>query len=119
MRKLSVFGSHRILLSAITAASVIAAASTASAQTIVTSFAPISMTPIPGVWFEADVRTGGVAAIVDLAGNGGNLENSQPLPSGAAKLTTDLTTVAKAEVVVIDSYGVLNNIIETIGTKYR
>lgn len=45
-------------------------------QTTVTSFAPFSETPTPGVWYEADVRPGGVASIVDLTGFGGDLETA-------------------------------------------
>ena len=54
----------------------------------VTSFAPSTNT-CPGVWFESDVRQGGTASIVDLTGLGGDLENNQPLPTGAAKLHHD------------------------------
>jgi hypothetical protein len=49
-------------------------------------------------WSKTDVRPGGTADIVDLTGTGGNLENNQPLPDGALKLTTDATNAAKAEV---------------------
>ncbi len=48
------------------------------------------------------MRPGGSAGVVDLTGQGGNLENNQPLPTGAAKLTTDATDAAKAEVGVSD-----------------
>lgn len=92
--------------------------SPAFAQTTVTSFAPVSGTPTPGIWFESDVRTGGTASISDLTGVGGDLETSQPLPAGAAKLTTDLTNAAKAEVAVSDSYGVLNDIIGTLAVGF-
>ena len=79
---------------------------------VVNSFAPYTDTPTNGVWYEADVRTGGTAAIVDLTGLGGDLENNQPLPVGAAKLTTDLTNAAKAEVAVVNDYGTVRTSLE-------
>ncbi len=92
-------------------------ASTALAQTTVTSFAP-STNLTPGVWFESDVRVGGTASIADLTGIGGDLELSQPLPIGAALLTTDFTNAAAAEVGVLNDYGMPNNIFATIGILY-
>ena len=89
----------------------------AIAQTIVTSFAP-STNVTPKVWFENDVRPGGSASIVDLTGEGGDLEFSQPLPKGAAKLTTDFTNAAKAEVAVLDTYGKPQDIFSTISLAY-
>ena len=75
----------------------LALAPPALALTKVTSFAPFTFTPSAGVWFENDVRIGGTASTVDLTGFPGDLENNQPLPVGAAKLTTDFTNLAKAE----------------------
>lgn len=90
------------------------------AQTTVTSFSPNPSPdpPAPGVWFESDVRTGGTASIADLTGVGGDLETNQPLASGAAKLTTDLTNAAKAEVAVANSFGTASAIIPTIEIGY-
>jgi len=79
------------------------------AQTTVTSFAPATNVT-PGVWYESDVRPGGTASVTDLTGTGGNLEANQPLPIGAAKLTTDLTNASKTEVAVLNDYGVLGDI---------
>lgn len=76
----------------------------ASAVTV-NSFAPFTTTPTDGVWFENDVRDAGTASIVDLTGVGGNLEGNQPLPVGAALLTTGASNGDKAEVGVTDSYG--------------
>jgi len=92
-------------------------ASEAQAQEIVTSFAPAGTTDT-GVWFENDVRAGGSASTEDLTSLGGNLENNQPLPSGAAKLTTDSTNEAKAEVAVIDGYGMPQAILSSLGIFY-
>ena len=86
--------------------------------TVVQSFAPFSPTPATGVWFESDVRTGGTASVAQLFGVGGNLELFQPLPTGAGRLTTDATNVAKAEVSVANNFGTLNSIVNTLGVAY-
>lgn len=96
---------------------IIALASSALAQTTVTSFAPSTNTTA-GVWFENDVRTGGTASIADLTGVTGNLETAQPLPVGAAKITTDFTNDAKAEVGVGDNYGTVAGILSTLQVSY-
>lgn len=88
------------------------------AQTVVTSFAPDSLFPAAKVWYENDVRTGGTASIADLTGTGGNLETNQPLPIGAALITTDFTNDAKAEVGVPDDYGIPNDIFSTLNLSY-
>ena len=95
-----------------------ALASPALAQTTVTSFDTFTNTPTAGVWFESDVRTGGTASINDLTGLGGDLETNQPLPIGAAKLTTDLTNAAKAEVAVVNGYGMPDNIFSALSIMY-
>ncbi len=71
-----------------------------------------------GSWFASDVRVGGTATVVDLTGAGGNLESAQPLPTGAAKLTTDLTDAAKAEVAVRDTYGKAGEIARSLTLGY-
>ena len=79
--------------------------SQAIATTTVTSFAPASSTPTPGVWYEMDVAAGGAAGTVNLSGAGGALENNQPLPIGAALLTTGAANADIAHVAVVDAYG--------------
>lgn len=71
-----------------------------------------------GQWYTSDVRTGGSASIVSLIGQGGNLENNQPLPTGAALLTTDNTNAAKVEVSVSDAYGAIGNILSSLSLSY-
>lgn len=71
-----------------------------------------------GRWYTSDVRTGGTASVVDLTGTGGNLETAQPLPNGAAKLTTNLTDAAKAEVAVVDTYGKASDILRSLNLGY-
>lgn len=104
---------------ALTVIGVSMVASVGSAQTSVTAFAPFTATPTAGVWFESDVRPGGTASIVDLTGVGGNLEGAQPLPVGAAKLTTNfISGDDKAEVAVANSYGTAGDIIPTLQVGY-
>lgn len=86
------------------------------ATTIVNSFEP-TLSP-DGIWYESDVRTGGAAAIVDLTGTSGNLESNQPLPVGAAKITTDFTNAAKAEVAVNNNFGTVQSILGTWKVSY-
>ncbi len=91
------------------------AASSEAAEIIVNDFAA---GPSAGVWYTSDVRPGGTASIVSLTGAGGNLENNAPLPTGAAKITTDSTNAAKAEVGVADSYGKAGNILRSLQVGY-
>ena len=72
----------------------------------------------PGVWFQNDVRVNGTAGIVDLTGEGGDLENGQPLPIGAARLTTDADNASKAEVGVPDAYGIVDDILASLEVFY-
>jgi hypothetical protein len=92
-------------------------ASGAWAQEVVTSFGPADTTDF-GVWYRNDVRVGGTADTVDLTGLGGDLENGQPLPIGAALLTTDFTNEAKAEVGVADGYGTAEDILASLQLFY-
>ena len=73
--------------------------------TTVSSFAPFSATPSDGSWYEKSVVAGGTASVVSLSGVGGNLENNQPLASGAARITTGASNNDTAEVGVGDHYG--------------
>lgn len=71
-----------------------------------------------GQWFQSDTRPGGSATVESLTGLGGNLESGQPLPTGAAKLTTDGTNAAKAEVSVADTYGKAGDILRSLSLHY-
>ena len=88
----------------------------AAQATVVTNFDPGFVSN--GRWFSSDTRPGGTASVVDLTGAGGNLETAQPLPNGAAKLTTNLTNDAKAEVSVRDNYGVVGSILSSLNLNY-
>jgi len=70
-------------------------ATAAHAETV-SVFDPVPTTD--DVWFLSDMQGGGTAGIVDLSGVGGALENDQPLPNGAARLTTGASNDDKAEV---------------------
>jgi hypothetical protein len=87
--------------------------------TVVTSFPTLPASPVAGVWYQTDVRTGGAASIVDLTGLGGNLESSQPLPTGAAKLTTNFTNPAKAEVGVYGDFGLASTALNDVVLGYN
>ncbi|MBE7540692.1 MAG: VPDSG-CTERM sorting domain-containing protein [Bryobacterales bacterium] len=89
-------------------------------QVVVNSFqTPVaSGSEVPDAWYSNDVRTGGTATIVDLSGVGGNLENNQPLPTGAARLTTDGTTAAKAEVTTYRDFGAASSVLADISLGY-
>jgi hypothetical protein len=92
-------------------------AATASASTV-SSIDPYTESPTKGVWYENDVRDGGTVNIVDLTGAGGDLENNQPLPSGAVLLTTALADGDKAEIGVVDDYGTPSDIFSTLSIDY-
>lgn len=99
------------------AAAILGFGAPAFGQTTVSVFAPSTNTD-PGVWFENDVRPGGTASIAELSGIGGDLENNQPLPSGAAKLTTDFSNAAKGEVGLGNLYGEPQNIFSSINISF-
>ncbi len=95
------------------------AASPPPPVTQVSSIAPFSATPAAGVWYAASVLPGGAANVVSLAGVGGNLETAQPLPNGAARITTDGTDAAKAEIAVPNNFGTLNAIAGSLSVGYN
>jgi hypothetical protein len=92
------------LTSFLTLAAVLATSQGTSAA-VINEFLPIAGPTTPGEWYLADVRPGGTATIENLTGLGGNLETNQPLPTGAAKLTTINDNTAKAEVYTYDNFG--------------
>ena len=70
------------------------------------------------MWYENDVRDGGTVSIVDLTGAGGDLENNQPLPTGAVLVTTGFADGDKAEIGVVDDYGTPNDVFTTLSVGY-
>lgn len=67
-------------------------------------------------WVESDVRGTGTASVVDLTGQGGNLQNNAPLPTGAAKLTTGNVNADKAEVGIGGNFGTFGSFVNGGGT---
>jgi hypothetical protein len=90
-----------------------------AATTTITQLLPSSATPVAGSWYLSDVRTGGTASIVSLTGLGGNLESGQPLPTGAVKLTTDMTNAAKAEVGTFGDFGLASTALNDMVIGYN
>lgn len=89
-----------------------------AADITVTQLLALTPTPAVGSWYLSDVRTGGTASIVSLAGAGGTLGSGQPLPTGAAKLTTDMTNGAKAEVATYGDFGLASDLLSDIVLGY-
>lgn len=111
MRKLT------LAVAATAVAGLMALASPALAQTTVTTFAP-ETNETPGVWYKVDQRGGGTSSITDLTGAGGTLDSGQPLPKGAALLTTDDFNTSAAGVGVLDDFGTPAGIFPTFSFDY-
>jgi hypothetical protein len=108
----------RSLCAALVSLTVFGFSATAGA-TIVSTIEPFSATPTPGVWYESDTRAGGTVGIADLTGMGGPLENTAPLPVGAALVTTGMDNADKAEIGLTDAFGTPNNILSSFSMSYR
>jgi hypothetical protein len=106
----------RLIPLSIAAATLLAAP--AYAQTIVYSIAPPSMTPTPGVWFASNVTSSGAVATASLAGAGGNLELGQPLPTGAARLTTTTNNNDRANIGLPYAFGTPGDIFPSLAIQY-
>jgi hypothetical protein len=94
--------------------------SASAANIVVNQFAaPVAPgSEVVDTWYTNDVRPGGTATIQDLTGFGGNLELSQPLGSGAARLTTDGTNAAKAQVGTYNDFGLASSVLASINLGY-
>lgn len=75
--------------------------------------------PNVGNWFVSLQAGGGAASIVDLTGQGGNLENNAPLPTGAALLTTGAANADRAEVALSDSFGTIGDFLNNGALSYK
>ncbi len=93
-------------------------AAPAAAQNVVTSIAPFSPTPTPGVWYASNVTGAGTVSVVDLSTAGGNLQNNQPLPRGAARLTTTSNPGDRANIGLPFAYGQPQNIFPSLNIQY-
>lgn len=105
-----------VRLSALAAAAALAiiGAPAAQAATTVSSFtSPSPWQPVSG-----GIASGGTAAVVDLTGVGGDLENHATLGTGVAKLTTNNTNASKAEVGVSGSFGTIGDFLNGGSLSY-
>lgn len=105
-------------LTGLSLAAVAASSAFATTTVVVNDFNPLIPLTTTDAWYSSDVRTGGTASIVNLAGLGGNLETAQPLPTGAALLTTDATNGSKAQVSTYFDYGLASNVLASIDLGY-
>jgi hypothetical protein len=69
-------------------------------------------------WYQNGTGGGGAATIVSLSGLGGNLENSQPSPLVAAKLTTALADASKAEIGTFGDFGLASTVLNDLTLAY-
>lgn len=106
----------------VTAAGSLAAFSLVSsvqaATVVVNQFEAMVPAPLVDVWYLSDVRANGTASIADLTGLGGDLETNQPLPTGAALLTTGLSNDDKAEVGTFQDFGDATTLFNSIQLSY-
>ncbi len=84
----------------------------------INQFTPMPVTPVVGEWYLMSIVGGGTASTVSLKGLGGNLENNQPLPIGAALVTTGFSNADKAEVGTFDNYGSASSLLNSLTTGY-
>ncbi|EDY83209.1 hypothetical protein VDG1235_2833 [Verrucomicrobiia bacterium DG1235] len=69
-------------------------------------------------WAITAIAGGGTASIVDLTGLGGDLENNQPLSTGAAKLTTGLADPDRAEIGTVLDFGLASDLLKSVDLAY-
>ena len=98
--------------------SLASASSALAANFTVNQFDTLAGPATVNAWYYDDVRPGGSASIQNLTGMGGNLETAQPLPTGAARLTTDSTTAAKAQVSTYADFGLASQVLSSINLSY-
>ncbi len=68
-------------------------------------------------WLNTSLA-GGNAEIVDLTGIGGNLENNNPLPTGALKVTTGFSNDDKGEIGMNGDFGLASGVLNDIILGY-
>ncbi|MDA3919185.1 MAG: PEP-CTERM sorting domain-containing protein [Salinisphaera sp.] len=96
-----------------------ASAVAAQASTVtVHQFEPSTSSTTVNAWYLSDVRGAGTASIVNLGGMGGNLQTAQPLPPGAAKLTTGSNNSDKAEVSTYANFGKASTFLSGLNLSY-
>lgn len=94
-------------------------ASSAFANTIVVNqFQNLGGPPSADAWYYNEMQGAGTATIENLTGQGGNLETAQPLPPGAARLTTGGSNSDKAQVSTYADYGLASSVLSSINLSY-
>lgn len=71
-----------------------------------------------GQWSNAFPATPGTLEIVDVAGEGGNLENNAPLGTGVVKMQTTGDNSSRAEVRIVDNFGTVGSFIQNGTLSY-
>jgi hypothetical protein len=106
-----------ITICAVVGILVISGTAMATTTTVITTLS--SGSHVAGKWYQNGTTSGGSASIVSLTGLGGNLENGQPLPTGAAELTTNMTNSAKAEIGTFGDFGLASTALNDIVLGYN
>lgn len=101
----------------VAAASLVTGFASAATFEVNEFLSPVAV-PTPNAWYASDIRAAGTASIVDLTGLGGDLETNQPLPTGAALLTTNLDNADKAEVATFDDFGDASAVLGNLNLDY-
>jgi hypothetical protein len=97
------------------------AATASGANIVVNAFQPLPASPnptTPDTWYFNDMRGAGTATIDNLTGLGGNLENNQPLPTGAARLSTGASSGDKAEIATFANLGSAASVLSNLQLSY-
>lgn len=110
-----------VLTVAASSAAFLLAGSAYAAPLIVSSFLPGPVPPVPAAnqWYISAQAGAGTAGVVNLKGVGGNLENNQPLPTGAALLTTGFSNADRAEVGTFQDFGLASSLLNTLSLSYK
>jgi hypothetical protein len=103
---------------ALAAATSISQFSALAAPVVVNDFQTISGPITVDAWYKAEMAASGNADIQNLTGAGGVLENSQPLPTGAAHLTTSPSNSDKAVVGTYNNFGLASSVLTDIDLSY-
>lgn len=85
--------------------------------TIVNSLPTLSGAPVPGTWYNTSAA-GGTASIETLTGVGGALENDQPLPADAGRLTTGFAVPDRGRVETFADFGDATTVLTTGSLSY-
>lgn len=108
----------RVLITLLMVVALLGMTTAASASTKVFSFD--NTYTADGQWYRAGAAAG-TMTMADLTGEGGDLENNQPLPIGAALLKTGLSNLDKGEIQISNqttTYGLASAVLNAITLQY-